>query len=205
MVKQHFLLVRQAPERIRLHLWSCWHNFYPFSCPICCPWPCRICCSHRIRRLRSSLGSIVVRGIDKLPGRVLCRIISVHTHPHTHHHHHQPNQTKRNIPSFFMPSPTQAPNLERENARPPHCSCIAYRHCTPAVWHRPHSGRCSSHFCRRALQRLQPVNDRDIPSVFQYGCLPPRSVSGVCLWGVGVYPVCCGGSVYQVYRKLELN
>lgn len=35
------------------------------------------------------------------------------------------------------PGPTQAPNLDRENARPPHCSCIAYRHCAPAALHRP--------------------------------------------------------------------
>lgn len=36
-------------------------------------------------------------------------------------------------PNFCIPSPTHAPNLDRENARPPHCSCIAYRHCAPAV------------------------------------------------------------------------
>lgn len=63
------------------------------------------------------------------------------------------------------PVPTQAPNLERENARPPHCNCIAYWHCSPAVWQRPQFGLCSSHFCRRALHLLQPVKDLDMSAM----------------------------------------
>lgn len=62
----------------------------------------------------------------------------------------------------MFPVSTQAPNRDRENARPPHCSCIAYLHCTPAVWQRPHMGLFSSHFWRRALHLVQPVNDLDM-------------------------------------------
>jgi hypothetical protein len=35
-------------------------------------------------------------------------------------------------------------------------------HCALAAWQRPQLGRCSSHFWRRALQRLQPVKERDM-------------------------------------------
>lgn len=63
------------------------------------------------------------------------------------------------------PVPTQAPNRDRENARPPHCNCIAYWHCSPAVWQRPQFGLSSSHFCRRALHLLQPVKDLDMGAV----------------------------------------
>jgi len=61
-----------------------------------------------------------------------------------------------------MFEPTQAPNRDRENARPPHCSCIAYLHSIFAVWQRLHVGLCSSHFWRRALHLVQPVKDLDM-------------------------------------------
>lgn len=67
------------------------------------------------------------------------------------------------VPNLCMfPVPTQAPNRDRENARPPHCSCIAYLHDAPAVWQRPQMGLFSSHFCRRALHLVQPVKDLDM-------------------------------------------
>lgn len=45
---------------------------------------------------------------------------------------------------------------------------MAYLHCTPAVWQRPQIGRFSSHFWRRALHLVQPVNDLDM-SVSAWG------------------------------------
>lgn len=62
----------------------------------------------------------------------------------------------------MFPVSTQAPNRDLENARPPHCSCMAYLHWTPADWQRPHMGLCSSHFWRRALHLVQPVKDLDM-------------------------------------------
>lgn len=67
------------------------------------------------------------------------------------------------------PGPTQAPNRDRENARPPHCNCIAYLHCAPADWQRPQIGLCSSHFWRRDLHRVQPVKDLDMGSGVEEG------------------------------------
>lgn len=72
-----------------------------------------------------------------------------------------------------MFEPTQAPNRDRENARPPHCSCIAYLHSTFAVWQRPQVGLCSSHFWRRALHLVQPVKDLDMGA----GCVGCGEVS----------------------------
>src|SRR4051794_10514933 len=76
------------------------------------------------------------------------------------------------IPSRCMFEPTQAPNRDSENARPPHCSCIAYLHSTFAVWQRPHVGLCSSHFWRRALHLVQPVKDLDMGAVSWRGECP---------------------------------
>lgn len=60
-----------------------------------------------------------------------------------------PRRTQSNhIPTRCMPPPlpTHAPNLDREKALPPHCSCREYEQADPEALHLPHSGFFSSHF-----------------------------------------------------------